>query len=144
VQRLGGGYAINDAGQITGYGWTADDFNTRHGLVLPPIRNHGRSRGVCAQIARLRKRKLMETVSDLIAKLVAERANELGLPLIVVMCGRNGYASVIRYTADGPEILLRNVEDPEGQFPITIVFIGAARAQTLYLSKRDEIANRVN
>jgi hypothetical protein len=86
----------------------------------------------------------METVSDLIAKLVAERANELGLPLTVVMCGRNGYASVIRYTADGPEILLRNVEDPEGQFPITIVFIGAARAQTLYLQKRDEIRERVN
>jgi hypothetical protein len=58
----------------------------------------------------------METVADLIAKLVAERANELGLPLTVVMCGRNGYASVIRYSLDGPEILLSNVEDPEGHF----------------------------
>jgi hypothetical protein len=81
--------------------------------------------------------EVVKTVSDLISKLVAERANELGLPLTLVMCGRNGYASVIRYTADGPEILLRNVEDPETQFPMTIVFVGASRAQTVYLTKRD-------
>jgi hypothetical protein len=61
-----------------------------------------------------------------------------------VNVNRRIYASVTRYTADGPEFMLRNVGDPKTQFPLTIVFIGAARAQTLYLDKRDQIPETVN